>query len=249
MRFVTLLVLVILGLTGFSQKPVIEWVSIPAGTFMMGSPKAEAERFDDEVQHQVTLGAFNMSKYEITFGQYDKFCDATGRSQPFDEGWGRGKKPVINVSWTDAKAFAEWMGCRLPTEAEWEYATRAGSATPFYTGDCLGTGQANYNGNYPYSGCREGTLMRKTVPIGGFEPNTWGLHDMLGNVWERCNDVYDNYPPGAQTNPKGPSKGTNRVIRGGSWYCYANYCRSAYRGNHNPDQVNYGIGIRLVSDN
>jgi len=246
---VVLAFLFVQSLAGFAQKPDIEWVSIPAGTFSMGSPAGEPERFDDESQHQVTVSAFSMSKYEVTFDQYEQFCDATGRTKPFDEGWGRGKNPVINVNWADANAFAEWMSCRLPTEAEWEYAARAGSVTPFNTGNCLGTGQANYNGNYPYTGCREGTLVRRTVAVGGFEPNAWGLHDMHGNVWEWCSDIYDNYPPGAQVDPRGPYSGANRVIRGGSWYCYANYCRSAYRGNHNPELINYGIGIRLVKDN
>jgi len=228
-------------------RPQIDWVDIPAGTFMMGSPKIEVDRGDDETQHQVTLSAFKMSKYQVTFEQYDAFCDATGRSKPRDEGWGRGKHPVINVDWDDAVAFAEWMGCRLPTEAEWEYACRAGTTTPFNTGNCLRTAQANYDGNNPYSGCSKGEYRQKTMPVGSFAPNAWGLHDMHGNVWEWCSDWYAAYTTGAQTNPKGPSSGSRRVFRGGSWYYFANYCRSAFRYGITPGHRSSGVGFRLVS--
>lgn len=228
------------------KKPTIEWVNIPAGTFMMGNPASEKDRSNDETQHQVTLSAFRMSKYEVTFEQYDAFCAATGRSKPNDEGWGRGKRPVINVSWNDAKAFADWMGCRLPTEAEWEYAARAGTTTPFNTGNCLSTAQANYDGNYPYSGCSKGEYRQKTLPVGSFAANAWGLYDMHGNVWEWCSDWYAAYPTGAQTNPKGPSTGSYRVYRGGSWLNLAQSCRSASRGNYTPDGRGE-IGFRLVS--
>jgi len=228
-------------------KPSVEWVNIPAGNFMMGSPVSEKDRGGDETQHQVTLSAFRMSKYEVTFEQYDAFCDATGRSIPKDEGWGRGRRPVINVSWDDAKAFADWMGCRLPTEAEWEYAARAGTTTPFNTGNCLSTAQANYNGNNPYSGCTKGEYRQKTTPVGSLSANAWGLHDMHGNVWEWCSDWYGAYPSAAQTNPKGPASASGRVIRGGSWYIIANYCRSARRNNSAPGNRNNIIGFRLVS--
>jgi len=228
-------------------KPDIEWVNIPAGNFTMGSPVSEKDRESDETQHQVTLSAFRMSKYEVTFEQYDAFCVATGRSKPSDEGWGRGKRPVINVSWDDAKAFADWIGCRLPTEAEWEYAARAGTTTPFNTGNCLRTEQANYDGNNPYSTCSKGEYRQKTMPVGSFAANTWGLHDMHGNVWEWCSDWYGAYPSAAQTNPKGPASASSRVIRGGSWGNDANYCRSARRISRAPGRRNDFIGFRLVS--
>jgi formylglycine-generating enzyme required for sulfatase activity len=229
------------------KKPTIDWVSIPAGTFTMGSPTSEVGRDNDEMQHQVTLSAFKMSKYEITFEQYDVFCEATGRSKPSDEGWGRGKRPVINVSWYDATAFAEWMGCRLPTEAEWEYACRAGTTTPFNTGDNLTTSQANYNGNYPYNNNAKGEYREKTMPVGSFAPNAWGLYDMHGNVLEWCSDWYGDYPNTAQTNPKGPASGSFRVYRGGSWNYFACGCRSALRHRIAPGLRGIHLGFRLVS--
>jgi formylglycine-generating enzyme required for sulfatase activity/tRNA A-37 threonylcarbamoyl transferase component Bud32 len=225
----------------------IDWAEIPGGTYTMGSPSNEADRSDDEMQHAVTLDGFKMSKHEVTFDQYDAFCDATGRSKPSDEGWGRGKRPVINVSWDDAKAFADWVGARLPTEAEWEYACRAGSSTPFSTGDCLSTNEANYDGNYPYQGCSGGTIQEKTRPVGSYAPNAWGMYDMHGNVWEWCADWYGDYPTAAQTNPQGPSSGSSRVRRGGSWFTYARICRSACRRSNAPDRRDDGIGFRLVS--
>lgn len=228
------------------KKPTIEWISIPAGTFTMGSPESELNRYENEIQHKVTLSAFKMSKYAVTFEQYDLFCDATGRSKPSDKGWGRGKRPVINVSWHDAVAFADWMGCRLPTEAEWEYACRAGTTTPFNTGNNLTTSQANYDGNYPYNNHAKGEYRQKTMPVGSFSPNGWGLYDMHGNVWEWCSDWYGDYSTSAQTNPKGPSSGSLRVIRGGSWFNYAYYCRSAYRNYFTPAS-RADIGFRLVA--
>jgi len=229
------------------KKPTIAWVSIPAGTFTMGSPTSEVDRSSDETQHQVTLSAFKMSKYEVTFEQYDLFCDATGRSKPSDEGWGRGNRPVINVSWDDASAFAEWMGCRLPTEAEWEYAARGGTTTPFSTGNNLTTSQANYDGNYPYNNNAKGEYRQKTLPVGSFAANAYGLFDMHGNVWEWCSDWYGDYSTSAQINPKGASSGSYRVIRGGSWNSHADTCRSAYRGSRTPDHRYDIIGFRLVS--
>jgi formylglycine-generating enzyme required for sulfatase activity len=217
-------------------RPRMKWVGIPAGTFTMGSPSYETDRYENEgPQHSVSLSGFKMSKYEVTFAQYDAFCAATGRQKPDDEGWGRGNRPVINVDWNDATAFAEWMGCRLPTEAEWEYACRAGTTTPYHTGSSLNSSQANLNSN-----------VGQTKPVGSYAPNDWGLYDMHGNVREWCSDWYGSYSVRAQTNPKGPSSGSYRVLRGGSWNIIGRYCRSANRGGNQPSYRNNLIGFRLV---
>jgi sulfatase modifying factor 1 len=261
------------------QKPSIEWASIPAGTFTMGSPASEFGRSADEIQHQVTLSAFKMSKYEITIAQFKAFIDATGYKTDADKGvwfigsdiWTgtKGEKkagvnwkcdingnsrpvteynhPVIHVSWNDAMAFAEWMGCRLPTEAEWEYACRAGTTTPFNTGNNLTTAQANYDGTYPYNNNEKGEYRGKTMPVGSFPPNAWGLYDMHGNVWEWCSDLYGDYSAEAQANPKGTSSGFERVYRGGSWFYDAGLCRSAHRYCYNPANRDYEMGFRIVS--
>jgi sulfatase modifying factor 1 len=228
-------------------NPLIEWIDIPGGAFVMGSPEGEPSRKANETQHNVTLSPFRMSKYQITFEQYDLFCETTKREKPKDEGWGRGQRPVIHVSWDDATAYAEWMGCRLPTEAEWEYACRAGTTTPFYTGDNLTTAQANFNGNYPYNNNPKGENRACTIPVGSFDPNPWGLYDMHGNVWEWCIDWYDDFPGTGQENPKGPDSGTFRIFRGGGWRNYAELCRSAFRYRYFPDFRHYNIGFRLVS--
>jgi formylglycine-generating enzyme required for sulfatase activity len=214
-------------------KPIIEFVDIPAGTFIMGSPATEQGRKDDEIQHQVKVSAFKMSKYLVTFEQYDMFCEATGRTKP----WGRerGNLPVSQVTWHDATAFAQWMGCRLPTEAEWEYAARANTTTPFYTGDSLTSEQATFNGSKP-------------LPVGSFPPNAFGLYDMHGNIWQWTNDWYGEYNVNEKINPKGPEKGNNKIIRGGGWRNQAWECRSAYRGEGGlyPGTRGTGIGFRIV---
>ena len=211
----------------------IDWALIPAGSFLMGSNLKEINRVSDETQHRVTLSGFKMSKYEVTFEQYDAFCEATNREQPPDEGWGRGQRPVINVSWDDATDFATWMGCRLPTEAEWEYACRAGSTSSFNTGKSLSTNQAKIEGN-------------ETNEVGSFAANSWGLFDMHGNVSEWCSDWYGAYPITAQTNPKGPKTGIYRVSRGGSWSPDAIDCRTAARNHDKPDNRFSIFGFRLV---
>ena len=210
---------------------VIEFVDIPAGTFMMGSPDDEEGRANDEVQHEVTLSYFKMSKYCVTFEQYDSFCEAMGRPKP--RGGNRGNFPVSQVTWYDAVAFAEWNGCRLPTEAEWEYAARANTTTPYNTGDHLTSEQANFNG-------------KKAMPVGSFSPNAFGLNDMHGNIGEWCSDWYGEYDLNETSNPKGPETGEQKVLRGGGWRESAQECRSASRNSIYPGNRGTGISFRLV---
>ena len=230
------------------KKPEVEWVSVTGGTFLMGTPTTEAERGTDERQHQVTVSDFKIGKYEVTFEQYDAFCRATKRKFPNDHRWGRGKRPVMNVSWHDAKAFAEWMGCRLPTEAEWEYACRAGTTTAFNTGEIITTKQANFNGNFTYGGSERGKYLVKTQPVGSYEPNAWGIYDMHGNVYDWCSDWYGRYPDSPVTNPQGAAEGKYKVFRGGGWNFLPRIARSGYRDFFFPERSDLHIGFRLVSD-
>ena len=234
-----------------TKRPVIEWIDIPAGTFIMGSPLHESARQDDESQHQVTLSDFKMSKYLITFEQYDIFCEITGRSKPSDFEFGRKKHPALNISWDNAAAFAKWMGCHLPTEAEWEYACRAGTTTAYNTGDNLSDSMANFkNCNPPDQNPPDQDppvkINGKTLPVGSFEPNSWGLCDMHGNVMEWCSDWYGDYLLNTQENPIGPAKGVYKVLRGGSWCDPVQNCRSACRNSLNPNFRNNNIGFRIV---
>ncbi len=162
--------------------------------------------------------------------------------------------PVTCVSYNDAQEFIKWLNrregsskYRLPSEAEWEYACRAGTDTPFNTGRCLSTDQANFDGsNYPLTGCSKGVYRVKTLPVQSFVPNAWGLYDMHGNVWEWCADWYGDYPTGTVTDSTGPSSGSNRVTRGGSWYDFARGCRSANRDRDNPVNRGNSLGFRLA---
>ncbi len=221
------------------QKPIIEWINIPAGTFTMGSLTNEAYRDENETQHEVTMSAFKMSKFEITFEQFDLFCDSIGKGKPNDAGWGRGENPVVNVSYYDAQAFAEWLDCRLPTEAEWEYACRAGTTSKFFTGEKIDISQANFG--------RNSHSLEKILPVGSFAPNAWELYDMCGNVWEWCSDWYGDYTSETQINPNGSKIGMERVRRGGSWYHGELSCRSANRNRWVSDCRSSEIGFRLVS--
>jgi formylglycine-generating enzyme required for sulfatase activity len=239
-------------------------VRVNGGAFMMGSPASEAERFADEVQHRVTVSSFYLGRYEVT---QKEWREVMGNNPSYFKG---DDLPVENVSWYDAVEYCNkrsqkegltpaytikgtnvtWNkkanGYRLPTEAEWEYACRAGTTTPFSTGNNITTSQANYDGDYPYSGYARGSYREKTTPAGTFAPNAWGLYDMHGNVWEWCWDWFGDYASGAQTDPSGAGTGSRRVLRGGAWLSFARELRSAYRAKPVPEDRGHSLGFRLA---
>lgn len=182
----------------------------------------------------------------------------SGATPPYgqpDQGWGMGRRPAISFSYHAAGTYCRWLSqvtgktYRLPTEAEWEYACRAGTTTVFSTGDNITTEQANYNGTKPYNRGPVGTFRNQTMEVGQFPPNAWGLYDMHGNVSEWCSDVYAPFTPAEQTNPKGPEKGMDRVYRGGNWLEGGVKCRSADRGRASSyEYYHRKLGFRLAKD-
>ncbi len=224
-------------------------VFIKGGTFQMGSNNGY-ER--EKPVHTVTVSDFYIGKYEVTQKQWEEIM---GNNPSYFKG---DNLPVEQVSWNDIQEFIKKLNrktgkkYRLPTEAEWEYACRAGTTTPFNTGNCLSTNQANYDGNYPYKECSKGTYREKTTTVGSFSPNAWGIYNMHGNVYEWCQDVYksDFYSQSKNaTNPIYAGSGSRRVIRGGSWNGYSEYCRSADRSSYAPSYSNDYIGFRLAETN
>jgi len=211
---------------------------IPAGKFLMGSPPGESDRNDEEgPQHEVTISKpFYMGIHEVTQEQYKAVM---GANPSYIKG---ASNPVELVIWEDAVEFCNKLSAktgktvRLPTEAEWEYACRAGTTTPFHTGETISTDEANYDGSYVYGSGRKGKDRQKTVPVGSFKPNAFGLYDMHGNVWEWCSDWYDKnyYRKAPRVDPQGPVSGSRRVLRGGSESDLPRDCRSAFRGWYLP---------------
>ncbi|MGB5733748.1 MAG: formylglycine-generating enzyme family protein [Thiohalocapsa sp.] len=242
-----------------SLAPEIEMVTLAAGCFVMGSPDGEPERDKDEgPQREVCLPAFEIGRYEVTFAQWDA-CVTDGGCEALsdDEGWGRDRRPVINVSWQQAREYVRWLnhsggkdGYRLPSEAEWEYAARAGTTTPFSTGDCISTDQANFDGTFEYGDCPEPTNLdlHQTQPVGSYGPNPWGLYDMHGNVNEFVADCWNDGYAGAPVDGSAWLEGncTRRVLRSGSWHGYPGYLRSAYRCRTGPAFRHRSIGFRLA---
>ncbi|MBI2804653.1 MAG: formylglycine-generating enzyme family protein [Planctomycetes bacterium] len=209
----------------------MEFAWIPPGTFFMGSPTEEEDRKSDETQHKVTLTkGFYMGVYTVTQEQWQTLM---GVNPSFFKG--EKNLPVETVSWDDCQQFIKKLRekdkkpYRLPTEAEWEHACRAGTRTPFYFGKTISTGQANYDGDFAYANGAKGLSRKKTTPVGSFPANAWGLYDMHGNVWQWCQDRYGDYSKEDMTDPLGPDVGEYRILRGGSWYGYPGYCRSAFR--------------------
>ncbi|MCI5162636.1 MAG: formylglycine-generating enzyme family protein [Candidatus Electrothrix sp. AX5] len=224
-------------------------VFLPGGRFRMGDIQGDG-RENERPVHEVELDSFAIGRYPVTFAEYDFFCGATDREKPKDEGWGRGQRPAINVSWDDAKEYCNWLSretghtYRLPTEAEWEYACRAGSESSW----CFGDDEKNL-GEYAWYTENSG---KKTHPVGTKKTNAWGLYDMHGNVWEWCGDWYgekyyaDCQRHGTVKNPPGSAQGKMRICRGVSWYLSSRYAPCSVRLRNFPDiRLNDG-GFRVV---
>jgi formylglycine-generating enzyme required for sulfatase activity len=230
-----------------------EMIVIPAGKFRMGDIQGKHGK-DELPVHQVNFQkAFAASKYEITFAQYDEFAKATGRKLPDDEGWGRGRQPVIHVSWNDAVAYAKWLSqqtgkhYRLPTEAEWEYVARAEAETIYWWGDGVKQGSANCRG------CGSRWDGKQPAPVGSFKPNQFGLYDTAGNVAERVQDCWHENYEGAPTEgsaweEKNGGDCGRRVVRGGSWFRAHDWARSSHRFSNRPTHTGRAVGIRLVRE-
>ena len=225
-----------------------EMVVIPGGRFQMGCVSGKNCQGDEKPVHEVRVASFALSKYEVTFEEYDRFTAATGRVRADDEGWGRGRRAVINVSWEDAVAYAKWLSdrtgerYRLPSEAEWEYAARAGSTTKYSWGNKKGRNRANCDG------CGSQWDDEKTAPVGSFSPNAWGLHDMHGNVWEWVQDCWNNRYRGAPTDGSAWTSDDckRRVLRGGSWYNQPEFLRAAVRNGDTTGERGVSIGFRVA---
>jgi len=223
-----------------------EMVIIPAGEFMMGD--LHGAGYDNEQPvHKVSVGGFAMSRYEITFAEYDRFVQATGYPKPDDRGWWRGDRPVINVSWNEARLYAKWLSqqtqqdYRLPTEAEWEYAARAGTSTKYPWGNEIESNRANCDG------CGSKWDDTKTAPVGSFAPNAFGLYDMVGNVWEWTCSAYQAKYEGAELGcANRPDENRRKVVRGGSWYDSPKQVRVADRSWRRLNFRYNGVGFRLV---
>ena len=222
-------------------KSCPQMVVVPAGDYMMGSPSSEQGRSDDESpRHRVTISKpFAVGKYEVTFSQWDA-CVAEGgcSHRPSDKSWGRSERPVIYVSWNDTKEYVKWLigktgnQYRLLSESEWEYVARAGTTGPFHFGGTISSNQANYNGEYVYGSGRKGMYREKTVSVGSFPSNGYGLHDVHGNVWEWVEDCWHDSYAGAPTDGRAWTTGGycgHRVLRGGSWVSYPGVLRAANR--------------------
>lgn len=248
---------------------------IKGGTFQMGSPESEPWRGSDEARHAVTVSDFYMSVYEVSQAEYREITGETPSNFSGDD------LPVENISWLDAVKFCNaksekenlapaykidgnkvtWErsadGYRLPTEAEWEYACRAGTTTPFNTENSISAEEANYYGHYPYEiednyfsqgnlTTKPGQYRQTTVAVNRFSPNKFGLYNMHGNVGEWVWDIYGEYGTEAQTDPTGAESGNLRVYRGGGWNDFAKNMRSAYRATLDENKGSFNIGIRLV---
>ncbi len=242
---------------------------IPAGKFLMGSPADEKDRDPDELQHEVAITKpFYMGVYEVTQAEYEKVM---GKNPSFfnRKSGGSQEHPVDQVEFPEAEDFCRRLSqfaaekqagrvYRLPTEAEWEYACRASTTMVYHFGDTLSTKLANFDGRVPYGGAEKGNFLGKTVKVGSYPPNAFGLYDMHGNVWEWCADFYDEtyYSKSPKEDPKGPAQGVLptgygnffHVVRGGCWLDDARGCRAAYRFRYMPSDRYRLVGFRVVCE-
>ena len=227
----------------------IEFVWCPPGEFLMGSPESEEGRQENETQHLVKLThGFWLARTQCTQAQWRGATDGNPGIFIGDD------LPVEHVSWDDAREWLEKMNGKhtleggwewvLPTEAQWEYACRAGTAAATAFGNSLSSKQANFNGKHPYGVAAKGPFVGKTVRVGNYEPNDWGVFGMHGNVWEWCQDLYGEYPACSVTDPKGSTTGPSRVCRGGGWGGHGHFCRSAYRGGFLPGDRDSDLSFR-----
>ncbi len=222
----------------------VEFVWIPKGSFIMGSPSSESGRGDNELQHKVTLTkGFWLGKYEVTQLEWESVMGTKPSSQK-----GPDLFPIGDVSYDDIQGYLRKKGSkyRLPTEAEWEYACRAGTTTATHYGDSLSSSQANFDGNTPYGDGAKGIYLKDYAPVGSYKPNAWGLYDMHGNMWEWCNDKFGDYPSGHVTDPTGPTSGESRVLRGGMFLHYGEDCRSAERSSYEQSHRSVIRGFRVA---
>ena len=236
----------------------LQMLRIPSGTFTMGSPKDEPEREgNEEPQHEVSVPSFFMSRYPVTQAQWRAVAalqQVNVDLQPEPSKFKGDNLPVEQVSWYEAVEFCDrllahtGLPYRLPTEAEWEYACRAGTTTPFHVGKTLTTEVANYDGNYTYADGPEGKYRETTTPVDQFDiANAFGLCDMHGNVWEWCQDHWHDSYEGAPVDGSAwltDNEAAGRILRGGSWDLDPRFCRSAQRTDDSPD-YRFNIGFRV----
>lgn len=233
-------------------------VTIPPGQFLMGSPQTELERDANEgPQIAVTIAMpFEIGRFEVTFDDWNKCIKGGGCKgySPDDSGWGKGQRPVINISWNDSQTYIRWLNrktglrYRLPTEAEWEYVARGNLNAPFSTGNSISSKQANFNGEFPYGAAPKGVYRKKTLPVGSFPANEYGVYDIHGNVYEWVQDCWspnhENAPRDGRARTDGDCK--YRIMRGGSWVTYGYQMRASKRLRYTQDYRYNDYGFRIA---
>ena len=233
-----------------------EMVRIPGGSFQMGCVIDWGCEHDEKPVHDVQVASFEIGRYEVTFDEWDNCVDHGGCKQRLEDiGWGRGRRPAINVSWNDAQEYVQWLSSktgkqyRLPTEAEWEYAARAGTTDSYSFSGKISVDKANYDGNYFFDDSPRGEFREKTTIVGSFPANPWGLYDVHGNVWEWVQDcLHKNYEGAPSTAEAWTENGdcSKRGLRGGSWNNHETGVRTTMRGNYRPISRSAYIGFRCV---